>query len=192
MKGILVFLGLLLLAAFAIGTILTGSYWGNPPKEQALAERIRIENKGIEEWQRIDLLAYQREKDDEAEHRRQRNARALLWTDRWNELGMGLAIVSVVGLLAIAAIWVAVPTIAGGYERYAQARAQLAEQRIKLEEKKAHRLREERRLEEVRLQWARIPGVQPVPSEIPGNGQRGPNGGLSKTRVIASSRDSEG
>ena len=166
-KAVLVFVGLLIIAAFVTGLIFKNSYWGNPAEAEALADRIDIENEGLEERQRIELQAYQQTLEEEAQARRERARRALLWQDGWNTLGMILAVVTVAGLLTIAGIRIAVPVTAQAYERYAGRHAQLVEHQIRLAEKQieqevkhAQRLREKRRLEETRLQWARVPIIQ--------------------------------
>jgi hypothetical protein len=154
----------LLVAAFCVGGVIVGdSYWGNPAREQVEADQIRIENRDMAERLQIDREAYRQQKEDEAQARREQAQRALLWQDRWNELGMVLATAAVAGLLTIAGIRVAMPVAVQAYERYAYRRAQLVKQETRLAERQlerevgqAERLREERRLEQVRLQRARV------------------------------------
>jgi len=152
-KVVVVFVGLLIAAAFVAGWMLADSYWGNPPREEAEAEQIRIENRGTEERQRIELEAYQRQKDIEVQAVKERAERALWWQDRWNELAMVLATVAVAGLLIIAGVRIAAPVTVHAYERHAYHRARLVEQQTRFEEMQAARMREKRQLlEEVRLQ----------------------------------------
>ena len=156
-KVVVVFVGLLIAAAFVAGWMLADSYWGNPPREEAEAETIRIVNKGAEERQRIELDAYQRLKDLEIQAAKERAQRALWWQDRWNELGMGLIITTVAGLLTIAGIRIAVPVAAEAWRQYADARSRLAECQTKFEATQATRMREERQLlEEMRRQRTRV------------------------------------
>jgi hypothetical protein len=175
-KEVVLLVVFLLVAAFCVGGLIVGdSYLGNPAREQAEAERIRIENKDLEERQLIGRDAYQQQKDNEVQALKERAQRALWWQDRWNELGMALASAAVVGLLTIAGIRVAIPVAVQAYERYAYRRAQLVKQETRLAERQierevgqAERLREERRLEQVRLQQAR---VAPVREQDSGNGR---------------------
>ena len=162
-KEVVLLVVFLLIAAFCVGVTVGDSYWGNPAREQAEAERIRIENRDLEERQQIDLEAYQQQKDNEIQALKERARRALWWQDRWNELGMALASAAVVGFLTIAGVRVAIPVAVQAYERYAYRRAQLveketrlAEKRLEREVRRAERLREERRLEQVRLQRVRV------------------------------------
>jgi hypothetical protein len=189
-KEVVLLVVFLLVAAFCVGGLIVGdSYLGNPAREQAEAERIRIENRDLEERQQIDRDAYQQQKDNEVQVLKERAQRALLWQDHWNELGMALATAAVVGLLAIAGIRVAIPVAVQAYERYAYRRAQLVEQETRLTEKRlerevgqAERLREERRLEEVRLQRIRVALVE---AQGDGNGrERGFR--LEQTRTTSS------
>jgi len=133
------------------------THWGNPPREEAEAEQIRIENRGAEERQRIELEAYQRQKDLEVQAAKERAQRALWWQDRWNELGMGLIITTVAGLLTIAGIRIAVPVAANACRQYADSHARLVKCQTEFEAMQATRMREERQLlEEVRRQRARV------------------------------------
>ena len=196
-KALLVFAGLLLIAVFIAGTIFADSYWGNPPQGQALADRIQIENGGLEaqqqadaekqrienkaledqqeaeaerlrienrtleeQWE-IDSQALKQKSEDESRARQERASRTLLWQDRWNEFGMGLAAVVVAGLLVIGGVRLVIPAVA-------QARERLQQRAIELETRQAERLREERRLEQVRLEWAR---VTLAPEQVRGNGR---------------------
>jgi Flp pilus assembly protein TadB len=178
-KPALAFLIFLWICACATGTILAESYWGNPPREQALADRIqienealvaqqraqaekvRIENEALEARQQIELQALQKKEEDEARARQERARQALLWQSRWNEFGMVLAAVVVAGLLVIGGVWLVIPAVA-------QIRERLQERAIEFEMKQAERLREERRLEQVRLQRAR---VALTPEQVGGNGR---------------------
>jgi len=153
-KGVVVFASLLLIAVFAAGWILSDSYWGIPPREQAAAEQMHIQNIGTTERQQIELEAYQQQMNNEVQALKERAQRALWWQDRWNELAMVLATVAVAGLLIIAGVRIAAPVTADAYKRYADCRARLVEQQSKFEETRAVRMREERRLLEIRLQRA--------------------------------------
>jgi hypothetical protein len=189
LKEVVLLVVFLLVAAFCVGMLLADSYWGNPPREQVEADQIRIENRDLEERLQIDREAYRRQKEDEAQARREQAQRALWWQDRWNELGMALAAAAVVGLLTIAGIRVAIPVAVQAYEQYSYRRAQLvkqetrlAERRLEREVEQAERLREERRLEQVRLQRARVALVE---AQGDGNGrERGFR--LEQTRTTSS------
>ena len=159
---ILVCAGLVLIFGCIGGAILADSYWGNPPREQAEAERIHIENQGLEERQRIDLEAHQRQMDNEARKDEERTNQTLLWRDRWNGAGIALATSVSIGVLIILGIRVAAPTAVQVYERYSRRREQLVVQQVKLkamrreqELAQVERLREQRWSEQIRLQRLR-------------------------------------
>jgi hypothetical protein len=170
----LVFLILfLLIAAFVVGVIFSNSYWGNPPREQAEAERMQIENRVLEARQQIEVEALRERTEIETEVHRRAAERALMWKDRWNEIGIVLAIVAVMGTLTVASICLAGPVALRIYERRTQFRAQLLEDQIALakmvmerEAKQAERLREARLIEQARRQWPR-----PERERLEGNGK---------------------
>ena len=163
MKAVVSLILFLLIAAFVVGILFSDSYWGNPPRERAEAERMQIENRGLEERQRIAIEAERERTAIETEAQRRAAERALMWKDRWNEVGIILAIVAVVGALAVAAIKLGGPVALQMSEGRAGIRAEVLEQKIALEEKvieretkQAERMREERLLEQARLQTARF------------------------------------
>ena len=119
-KVVVVFVGLLLIAAFVAGWILSDSRWDNTQARQEQAQR------------------------------------ESLWRDRWNKLWMVLVAATIGGTLFIAGIRIVAPFAAQAHERRDWTRVQLVEQQIKLEEKRAQVLREERRLKEVCLQQSRV------------------------------------
>ena len=188
-KEVVLLIVFLLIGAFAAGVMIADSYWGNPPREEAEAEQIRIQNRDLEERQRIDREAYQQQKDNEVQALKEQAERALMWRDRWNELGMVLAAATVAGLLIIAGVRMATPVAAQAYERYTDRRTQLVEQQIRLEEMRAKVLRQARQREEISLQRARVTLAQ----EQDGGNGRGhsseqsttmtpPDAGVSSTR----------
>ncbi len=172
-KALVVFVFVLLVAAFVVGALFSDSYWVNPARERAEAQRIDIENKGMEARQEIGLRAYRQQKEAEAEASRARARKALVWMDRWHEVGIVLAIVSMVAVVTGVSIRLGAPAFAKIHQQHTDARRQMMAQRRELEEKaaerqarEAERLREERRLEQVRLQWARFEYEQ-----LTGNGR---------------------
>ena len=168
-KEIVLLVVFLLIAAFTVDIVVGDSYWGNPAREEAEADQIRIENKGLEERQRIDREAYQQQKGNEVQALKEQAQQALLWRDRRHELGMVLATAIVAGLLIITGVRIAAPVAVHAYERYAYRRARLVEQQTRFEETQATRMREERQLlEEIRLQRA---GATLAQEQDGGNGR---------------------
>jgi hypothetical protein len=178
-KWVVGFVVLLLVGACVAGMILAESYWGNPPREQALADRTQIENEGLktqqdaeaerqrienkiiaESWE-IDAEALKQKNEDESKARQESAELALLWQDRWNKFGMGLATAIAAGLLIIGGVLLVTSGVA-------RARERLQQRAIELEVKQAERLREERRLEQVRLERVR---VALTPEQVGGNGK---------------------
>lgn len=173
MKAAVFLILFLLIAAFVVGILFSDSYWGNPPRERAEAERMQIENRGLEERQQIAIEAERERAAIETEAQRRAAERALKWKDRWNEVGIVLAIFAIIGALTVTTIRLAGPVALGMYARRAQVRTEYIRNEIALEKtvmereaRQAERLRQERLLEQARWQWPR-----PTPKPLKGNGK---------------------
>lgn len=168
----------LLIAAATMGVLASDTYWANPPLREAEAETVRIENAALKEQREdeakrqrdesdllkkngeLDLEARKREIDDTSLARQERAKRGLVWLDHWNRFGIFAVAVVVVALLIAVGVRVVVPPVAKArqqeIDRLAQQQQMEYREMLALETKRLEQLRENRWLEQVRLERARV------------------------------------